>query len=83
MFPQTLSLQQNNSDRLRIDSGGDVVIPQKLTVQDVFNITPIAGTAATALTGGEGDIIVVSSTDGGYTSIGAWLYIGAAWVHLG
>lgn len=48
----------------------------------VFNIAPMTATQASAITPKEGDFVNVSNTNGTFTSIGLWQYIGAAWVKL-
>ena len=48
----------------------------------VLTITPQTATAASALTPVEGMIVVVSDTDGTFTSTGVWIYEGAAWAKI-
>lgn len=44
-----------------------------------INITPITSTAASAITPAEGDIVMVSNTNGTFTSIGFWGYQNGSW----
>lgn len=59
-----------------------VAIRASITATGVFNLVPITGVAATALTPNEGDIVMVSSTDGVFTSIGFWGYQNGAWTKM-
>lgn len=48
----------------------------------VFNLKPITATAASAITPAEGDIVMVSNTNGTFTSIGLWGYQNGSWQKL-
>ncbi len=48
----------------------------------LLNIKPITATAASAITPAEGDIVMVSSTNGTFTSIGFWGYQNGAWTKM-
>lgn len=52
------------------------------TINSVLKIVPITATQASALVPEEGMVIVVSTTNGTFTAIGMWLYIGGAWTQL-
>lgn len=47
-----------------------------------INFTPITATAASAITPAEGDVVMVSSTDATFTSIGLWGYQNGSWQKL-
>lgn len=57
---------------------------ETFTINNDKSVTfkPITGVEATALTTELGKMVVVSSTDGVFTSVGAWLYDGTNWVKL-
>jgi len=66
-----LTLQANGTGAtISIECPGGIIIP------------PITATAASALTPAEGMELNVSNTNGTFTSIGKWQYIGGAWVKL-
>ena len=45
----------------------------------VFNLVPISAATASALTPAEGDIVIVNTTNGTFTSVGLWSYVAASW----
>jgi len=69
---------QNNTGALAINTSSTLT----LSATGAIIIPPITATAASALTPAEGMELNVSNTNGTFTSIGKWQYIGGAWVKL-
>jgi hypothetical protein len=84
-----LFLQEDGGSSISVGTDDVTVDTGKLSISSishagaagsaVLNLTPMAGTLATALTPANGDVIMVSSTNGVFTSTGLWFYIGGAW----
>lgn len=68
--------------RLADDSGYAPLETGNATINSVLTLTPITATAASALTPTLGMLVVVSNTNGTFTSIGLWFYNGSAWTFI-
>ena len=65
--------------------GGQAHVSAKVQIESTtqgFRIVPMTATQASAITPTEGLELNVSNTNGTFTSIGKWQYIGGAWVKL-
>lgn len=65
-----------------LDINVDTVTRWKFHDNGAIELTPITATAASAITPSEGMMVMVSNTNGTFTSIGFWAYENGAWNKL-
>ncbi|NBB18849.1 hypothetical protein GVN20_05725 [Runella sp. CRIBMP] len=73
-----------STERMRIDPNGRVGIgtatpAAKLDVNGTMVLTPVSAATASGYIPAEGQIVIVNTTNGTFTSLGLWSYANGAW----